>query len=303
LADRVDRWFLSWNLLPEAADQVAFRETNFTYLAALCWPAGDRRTLFDLARLAICLTRRDSEWDAGRAGDPAAVRASIAASIADTRAHYEPTPFHEPRWAPPIASVWSSLARHCSPALMGRLADAIVGYLSACLASCRRNDAGDVPAYLTHRRGTVAQRVDHVLTEISLGIELPKEWLTHPLLTRLLDIDVDRTVLLQDVLSLRKELADGEAENIVLVIAGSRPGSLSDAEAAAVAMYEDLMDAYDAANAELLAALGDTFPRIHAYAQALNDFNAGVIAWTSGTSYYTGAASCWEPPEVTVRPV
>jgi hypothetical protein len=89
----------------------------------------------------------------------------------------------------------------------------------------------------------------------------------------------------------------------VLVIAGSRRGSLSDAEAAAAAMYEDLMDAYDAANAELLAALGDTFPRIHAYAQALNDFNAGVIAWTSGTSYYTGAASCWEPPEVTVRPV
>lgn len=155
--------------------------------------------------------------------------------------------------------------------------------------------------YLQTRRTTIAQRIDHLMTEISLRIELCDETLTHPLMDKLLRHDVDRTILVQDVLSARKELFDGEHENIVAVIAKLQHCPLAEALSQASNLYESLMSAYDQSHTELLASPLGRQAEVRDFTHALNDFNAGLIEWASHSIRYTQTATTrWNSPDAII---
>lgn len=304
LADRVDEWFLSWGLLGDAKQRSVFRHTDHTYLAAVCWPACDADTLYDLARLAAALMARDHEIDTA----PPAHGVHMARTfLAEVRAGYDlnSATHTDPRWAPVFGELWHNLSARCSPRYMDRLATALTDFLTGCVSYRRHSTAAhqdsDLAAYFSTRRVTVAQRVDHLLIEASLGTELDDDVLADPLTNHLLRLDVDRTILIQDILSAPRELAEGERENIVAVLAAAHGWPAPRALDEATAFYEDLTDAYQQAHAALLDSPTGRNPNVRAFAAALNDFSAGLIEWTSHSVRYTRAeTSNWNRPDEVV---
>ncbi|MFR0359287.1 terpene synthase family protein [Streptomyces sediminimaris] len=305
LADRVDEWFLSWDLLRDESQRRVFRRTDHTYLAAVCWPRCDAGILYDLARLAAALMARDHEIDTA----PADTAISMArAFLTEVRARYDLDGVRgtDPRWAPVFTELWHSLSTRRSPRFMDRLATALTDFLTGCLSYRRRGPAtprgaragGELDGYLSTRRLTVAQRIDHLLIEAGLGIELDDDVLADPLMGRLLHLDVDRTILIQDTLSAPRELADGESENLVAVLATDHGCSAQRALHEAMALYDGLTDAYEQAHAALLDSPTGRDPNVRAFAGALNDFSAGLIEWTSHSVRYTRAEkSIWNQPD------
>src|SRR5262249_17451369 len=147
------------------------RATDYPYLAAVCWPASDRRRLWDIAALACALTERDSEFDAERYG---ASLAKLRASAIDTRAHYASVT--EPRWGPLFADIWHRFAEHVSARQMARFGEVIAAFLDGCVTYDERlmthGAFTSVEDYLEARYLPLGQLPDHTMVEVSLGIDI-----------------------------------------------------------------------------------------------------------------------------------
>ncbi|MFJ7336781.1 hypothetical protein ACIQUU_26495 [Streptomyces sp. NPDC101116] len=303
----MDEWFRSWGLLRDERQRTVFRRTDHTHLAAVCWPSCDADTLYDLARLAAVLMARDHEIDTAPPEQSISMARAFRSEVS-ARYGLGGGTGADPRWTPVFSELWHSLSTRRSPRFMDRcLATAPTEFLTGCLVYRRRSgnatEADELTAYFSTRRVTVAQRIDHLLAEASLGIELDDEVLGDPLMSRLLDLDVDRTILIQDILSAPRELAAGESENIVAVLSAALGCTTPRALEEATVLYENLTDTYEQALTALLGSPSGRDHDVRAFASALNDFSTGLIEWTSHSVRYTQAeTSNWtKPDEIVAR--
>jgi hypothetical protein len=294
IRDRFHEWFLSYAPFEGERRKKKVRATDYPYLAAVCWPASDRRRLWDIAALAGAFTERDSEYDAQRYG---ASRGKLSASAADVRAHF--TTVTEPRWGPLFTDIWCRLAEHVPAPQLARFAEVTAAFLDGCIAYdemlVRDGLFTHVEEYLDARYVPLGQLIDHMMVEISLGIDLGGV-LAEPALQAVVRADVERVAVYQDILSLRKDLAEGEdAENIVLVIARSRNCPLPAAMAAACAVYDEKMARFDHLADRLAATPLGRRPDVRLFVAALRNFTAGLIEWTLYSARYTlRDASPWQ---------
>lgn len=97
---------------------------------------------------------------------------------------------------------------------------------------------------------------------------------------------IDHTILAQDLLSYRKEVADGEASNnVVHRIAHDVGCGVPDAVANAHETYRHSLARFALACDDVVAAqFGEDVDR---YIQALKDFTAGLLEWTTRSARYT----------------
>ncbi|MET9634544.1 terpene synthase family protein [Lentzea sp. NPDC006480] len=268
------RWMGMHGPYRTAAEQDSFAAKEYVYLASIAFPACDERTLQEFAGICATMTERDDDW-------------------AD-------------HWNPLIAEIWTGLASHTDPRQMSRLTEAVSAYREGCVEHEQKLIQGDilqdVESYLISRRRTVGQLIDHVLVEISLGIDIGDS-LTDPLMSELVRCDVERVIACQDVLSFPKELRDGDQENLVAVIAAETGCTYEDAITQACVFFKDANARTDkAADAVLASELGKRRD-VRQFVRGLNDFVAGLIEWTSCSSRYTGRpASTWTTPTVEYRP-
>lgn len=252
----------------------SFAVKDYPYLASVAFPACDERLLWEYSGVCATMTERDDDW-------------------ADD-------------WAPLIAEIWSRLASHTDPRQMTRLSNAVSAYREGCAEHARKLIQGDIPqdldAYLQSRYLTIGQSIDHVLIEISLGIDIA-DTLGDPLMDELLRCDVERVIACQDVLSFSKELRDGDRENLVHVIAVEQGCSHPDAIAEASLFFKEANARTELWADRVLASPLGRRRDVRQFVRGLNDFVAGLIEWTSCSSRYTGrATSVWTTPTVPYRP-
>jgi hypothetical protein len=294
LKDEFDAWILSSSpFFEDERWRRKVRAIDYPYLVSVCWPASDRRRLWDIAALATALNERDDEYDAERYG---ASLASLRASAIDARAHYAAVT--EPRWGPLFADIWHSFAEYVSAPQMVRFTEVVATFLDGCIAYDERLIAYGaftcVEDYLEARYLPLGQLIDHVLVELSLGIDI-SEVLDEPALQAVVRADVERVAVCQDILSLRKEIAGGEdAGNIVLVIARSRSCPLPSALAEACRLYEEKTVRFDHLAGELAATSLGRKQEVRLFVEGLQSFMSGLIEWTLHSARYTlEEASRW----------
>ena len=286
IKDEFHEWFLSYVPFEDARRKNKVRATDYPYLAAVCWPASDRRRLWDIASLAGAFTERDGEYDSKRYG---ASLAQLRASAADTRARY--VAVTDRRWGPLFTDIWQSFAEYVSAPQMARFAEVMATFLDGCIAFDERlmTDGAftDVEDYLDARYLPLGQLIDHVMVEISLGIDLG-EVLDEPALQAVVQADVERVAVYQDILSLRKDLSEGEdAENIVLVIARSRGCPLPEAIAEAIRVHDEKMARFDHLAERLAATSLGKQREVCLFVEGLRNFTAGLVEWTLYSARYT----------------
>ncbi|MER5890848.1 hypothetical protein ABT160_44110 [Streptomyces sp. NPDC001941] len=297
VVDEFHQWFLSFGLYDTDEKKQAFVAKDYPYLVSVAWPGCDRERLMVISAVAAALTERDDEGDANRSG---ASLAKMRASLADARNHQ--TTMAEPRWGPLFTEIWRRLQAYSPPGQMARLADMISAHIGGCIAYDEKLVAGEAPSsvkdYVDVRFFSIGQLVDHVLIEISLGIDIGGV-LDDPLMRELARCDVERVISYQDILSLRKDLAEGETENLVHVFASELHCSLPQAMTAACAFFEEKMRRFDEVADEVKASPLGRRPDVRLFVDGLNDFTSGLIEWTSCSARYTlRSTSEWVTPTV-----
>jgi hypothetical protein len=284
--DRFHEWILSYAPFADERRRKKARATDYPYLTAVCWPACDARRLWDVSALVTVFNERDDEYDAERYG---ASLDKLRQSAVDVRAHYASVT--EPRWGHLLADIWGSFAKYVPAPQMARFSQVVGSFLDGCIAYdewlIEKGAFTRVEDYLEARYQPLGQLIDHVLVELSLGIDIG-EVLEEPALAAVVRADVERVAVIQDILSLRKDLALGEdAENVVLVIARSRACPVSLALAEACGLYEEKMARFDALAEELTATSLGRERDVGLFVEGLRNFVAGLIEWTLHSARYT----------------
>lgn len=192
------------------SDRPRIVAADYILCAALCWPACNSRTLRDFSTIVVVFAERDDVIDAHNGRD---VRGMIESCIVDSELDFTTT--CEVQFGPLMKMVWDSLRTYAPAGQLNRLTRMTRDYLRGCLETAERRAVtetyADLEEYLRARRRTLGQAIDHVLIEISLGIDLSAKC-GNPLLRSLNTCDIDRVILLQDLQSLHKEILAGEGE-------------------------------------------------------------------------------------------
>ncbi|MFC3996970.1 hypothetical protein ACFOVU_13650 [Nocardiopsis sediminis] len=269
------------------ADEPRIIAADYVQCAALCWPACGPAALWDFSAISLTFVERDDVIDADGDHD---VLGMLKACIADAESGFTST--NEELFGPLMKLVWDRLRGYVPPAQLDRLTSAVLDYFHGCLETAERRTAAetydDLDAYLRARRRTIGQAIDHVLIEISLGIDLSTE-LDRPLLKALHTCDIDRVVLLQDLQSLHKEILAGEGEeNAVSVIARSRDITTIEAAKLTIELFQATVERHCELSDRLIEETGGG---ISPYVNGMNRFAAGLISWNARSPRYAGESA------------
>jgi hypothetical protein len=292
-------WFFSTGRFPTTEEQQRITSIDYPYLGAVGWPACDRRRLWDMTSWAAVPVEADKDFEASsrRSGqdDDETRRKMLSA----TAGYFQSGRIGaaEPHWGPLIAEVWRSFSEYVRPRMMQRLAEECVRYVEACQVTdeylAAHGERTEVQDYLEVRYHSVAHRIDHITISISLGIDL-EDVFDDSALKAIVDSDMRRTIIAQDFLSLRKEVAAAgdHLENLVLVIARRRGCSLAEALAITSDMFFEEIRHFDRLTDEITRTPLGRLPEVSLFIQGLNDFSAGFMAWTEGSCRYTLKDTC-----------
>jgi hypothetical protein len=296
-------WFLSTGRFPTAERRRRVVATDYPRLGAAAWPACDSRRLWDITTICALNIEMDDDYDANRSGfgDTEMRLRMQRAQAAEFRSGNIVGDL-EPRWGPIFAEVWRSFSEYTQPGLMRRNAEDHANYIEGCGAIdeylTKHGAFTDVKTYMDMRYFSLGQRMDHRFTEISLGIDL-SDVIEEPLMKAIVDSEMRRTIISQDVLSLLKDLGPGgdQLENIVTLIARRDNSTLAEALAVASKMFDAEVRVFDELTEQIASTPLGQRPDVMAFIRGVNDFAAGYMDWTVKSGRYTLADTCpwWGP--------
>ncbi len=219
-------WGLALGLLEGDDARRCFDAAKFARLTARAYPRSAPVELALVAEWNLWLFVHDDGCDAASSGrDPEALldlyrelggilrgataRADAAAPV---RAFAEVVP----RILEPATAAWRA-----------RFVAVVDDYFAACLWEARNRASRRVPTlaeYIGRRRDTGAVRTSIAMIERCEGIALPESVRAHPLVEALATACNDVVCWANDIISLPKELANGDVHNLVHVVAEERCG-------------------------------------------------------------------------------
>lgn len=237
-------------------------------------------------------------------------RAAGKAYLARLGALLEPVGAPQPDDADPaergLADVWARLAPRIAPALRERLRMDVLGTFDCWLwevAAAAEERLAEPIDYVEMRRLTVGGYWGIDLILHTLRIELPAR-IAGARPVRVLDeVFCDTIALRNDIISLRKEVAEGETNNGVLVVEAAlgygtqrAVDLVNDVVTARLQLAEHVIATELAPLMELHALGLDERASLLTYVQGLRDGMAGDFQWEIGSGRYHGAGPvAWLP--------
>ena len=175
------------------------------------------------------------------------------------------------------------------PRLWSRFTSGFCEVVRAAAAKSRA-PVPDYPGYLAVRRADAAFDLVGVAIEHGLGLELELE---QERLAAFHDACFEHTILVNDLLSYRKEYAAAEPMNAVAVLRRTEGLSLQAAVDALCLRLRAAEDAYFARAAELDAAHGAAHPGLRGYLDAWAQMLSGNLTWSLACPRYHGPGGGW----------
>ena len=163
-----------------------------------------------------------------------------------------------------------------------------------------RAPVGDYRGYLAVRRADAAFDLVGVAIEHGLGLDLA---LGEERLAAFHDACFEHTILVNDLLSYRKEYAAAEPMNAISVLRRTEGLDLQAAVDALCLRLRAAEDVYFALAAELDAGYGGTHPALRPYLDAWGQMLSGNLAWSLACRRYHGAGGGWTADAVPTRMV
>lgn len=271
-------WGVASGLLDGHGALQRFDAARFAWLIARAYPSARPPELALVSEWNVWLFVHDDGCDADATGrDPDA----LVRLYRELRAVLHGGPASADADAPTraLADLVPRILGGAPPSWRERFVGVVDDYFAACVWEARNRARNRVPTlaeYIRMRRDTGAVRTSIAMIERCEGIALPDAARDHPIVEALATACNDVVCWANDIISLRKELAQGDVHNLVTVIAHERcPGDLAQAARDAARMH-------DARVAEFIG-LADRVPRFDRETDAqLLRFVDTLRAWMRG---------------------
>ncbi|MEU6069724.1 MULTISPECIES: terpene synthase family protein [Streptomyces] len=288
--DAFHYWLHTFDALPPHLRK-AMVAGDFPLLASLCWPTAEPLRLHDITAATAVFTLRDDEIEDHQYQRSAPC---LRACLKDARTRH--TTVTEQRWGPLLRETWASFGAYLTEPQMDRLCAAESALLRGCLAAAEHFAEGrkfrDLDDFYALRIPTTAHSFALSLMEIGTGHDLG-DVLEAEELQPLIRCDAERFVLLDGLVTLRKDLAAGQyAENVTTVVAELHDCPLAEAVHRVRRLYEETTARHEELSADFLASALEDRRAAQALVTAMNDVCSGLSAYSARGTRYTLEQQC-----------
>ncbi|KAI0887012.1 Presilphiperfolan-8-beta-ol synthase [Annulohypoxylon maeteangense] len=197
---------------------------DFCYLASLWAPTADEAALRVVLDWAHWVFLFDDQFDEGHLkDDPAAAQDEVNQTMAIME---EGAALISPEENPirhVFQTCWLRVKENSTPEFQQRYKNQHRGFFDQLVVQVQKESIGeslsmDVQTFLEVRRGTVGASPAIALAEYGAGVNLPEHVYSHPALQEIVHISVDLVLLVNDVLSFRKDLNLGVDHNLIAAL-------------------------------------------------------------------------------------
>ncbi|KAK1712991.1 Presilphiperfolan-8-beta-ol synthase [Colletotrichum acutatum] len=194
-------------------------QANFAFMNAMWVPYADEeayRTMIDWNNWVFAF---DDQFDEGHLkDDPIKAVEELHATFAVLEDSQAPVQHHDNPIRYVFQSVWDRFKK-----LQERYKASIKYYFSGLLSqvevqTSKSAMALTVEEYMGFRRGTIGCQPSYVLVEFCHGINVPSKVIDHESLQKCRRISADLVILVNDILSYRKDLEQGVQHNLIALL-------------------------------------------------------------------------------------
>ncbi|KAI0780394.1 terpenoid synthase [Trametes elegans] len=212
--------------------------------------------------------------------------------------HYEPTrcpgkpqPAAEPSAGKMARDYWVRCIRDAGPGPQARFKETLELFFEAVHQQARDRDAGVIPdleSYINVRRDTSGCKPVFDLIEYAMGIDLPEDVVTHPVIMALNQGANDLVTWSNDIFSYNVEQARGDTHNMIPILMNLRGLDLQSAVDFVGDLCKQTIDAF-IDNQRKIPSFGPELDRaVGMYVQGLQDWISGSLHWSFMTERYFG---------------
>jgi hypothetical protein len=253
-----------------------------------CWvyPMGSADTTEDLVHLQSLMFAID---------DRAISEREVFVRFADALRHDRVS---ESAYGTAFHELWERLRTAMLPPVFARFHAACLELVEGFLTESAPRIAGDVLApdeYLRMHRHTIGCKECLIVSEHAAGVDVTAELAADPVLGGLWQTAADHVMLVNDVLSFRKEVFAGESINIVMSLMFHQNLDLQGAMDQACDMIATVDTDFTRACADIRTRYGG-HPKeadVLRYLDALGHMMAGNLAWSYEAPRYHGPGYVW----------
>ncbi|GME40823.1 Terpene synthase metal binding domain protein [Neofusicoccum parvum] len=266
-------------------------KADFTYMASVWIPDADEEALRVVVDWLHWVFYFDDQFDEGHLQEnPEAAKVECEATLATMDDGHPTISVEEDPLRHIFQYTWYCFKKRTSTSLQERYKESMKGYCDALLSQVNvRSDATipDVEEYMDFRRRSIAVYPSQELVEYAHGIELPRYVFEDKAMIELREISSDITLLQNDMLSYRKDLAQGVEHNIIHVY---RKKGLSEQQAvdAVGSMFSNLYKRWYLTLSDMPAWGEEVDREVLKYICGCRDLAIGNIHWSFMTGRYLG---------------
>lgn len=281
-------WLRAFGLGPQDAPSRQALATSFAGLAAALHPQAPPAALRLTTDWYSLMFLHDDRCDSSGIGkDPARLQ-ELADRLLAVFLGAAPRPGDEPL-ARALADLSQRLLEHGGARWFRELGEHMRAYLGALTWEAANRAGGAVPEldeYLHMRPITAGLPIDAAFIEVVDGVQLPPAVRDHPAVRRLGAL-ADRAVCWSnDILSLEKELQEGDVHNLVLVLMQARSLSVQDALDEAARMYHQEIEQLLVGERALPSFGTEADAQLRQYVELLKARIGGILAWSRRSRRY-----------------
>lgn len=245
----------------------------------------------DAARLRVCVDylsfsfRVDDWFDEYDLGHARALWQTCMATFRD------PTLETEEHCALMVKSFFDCFRETAGPGCTERLVRGLDLYFSASEREIERRMKGnisDLESYIVYRRNTSGCKPCYAMLEYVAGIDLPAEVVSHPVIIALEEAANDMISWCNDIYSYKKEHAQCDVHNLVMILMYDQGLDLQSAMYQAGAYWKAALQRFED-NLTILPSWGsDVDQKVAIYIQGLQDMIVGTLHWSFDAGRYFG---------------
>ncbi|OHE93161.1 hypothetical protein CORC01_11573 [Colletotrichum orchidophilum] len=268
-------------------------EANFAFMNAIWVPYADAeayRTMIDWNNWVFAF---DDQFDEGHLkDDPIKAKEELDATFAVLEDKEAPVQLHENPVRHVFQTVWDRFKQRSTRELQERYKASISYYFAGLLSQVRVQHSKSalnltVDDYMNFRRATIGCQPSYVLVEFCHGINVPQENIDDESLKECRRISADLVILVNDILSYRKDLEQGVEHNLIALLK-SRGYSTQEA-------IDEIGDMIDECYRDWYLALakmpvcGENIDReVIRYLQGCRNVALGNLHWSYESGRYLG---------------
>jgi hypothetical protein len=190
-----------------------------------------------------------------------------------------------------LSDVAARLRARSIPLWMDRFRRNVAATLAMCVQEARNRRHGQIPdehTYMEMRPHTSGVFCFLDLIELAQGYVLPGEVRYHPIVDQLVCLTAEIIFLANDIVSLGKEVAQGDGNNLIIIAQHAHGWPLATALAYVVERHNTAVLTFQRVRAQLPEAIGKDGQTVESYVRGLETWIRANMDWSVETGRYRG---------------